>query len=80
MKKINIEDVINKQNVESVSHYKIFEFLNENFDLKKNLFDLFVEDNQIVKLIDKSNMILYFKYDIKKNEVLFNENLEELQK
>lgn len=75
MKHLTNEEII-RNNIETVNQYKVLQYLKSNLNIYE--FDLFLYDNNTIKVIDKNNDIGYFRYQKENNNVLFFEEDNEI--
>ena len=75
MKQLKNEE-ITKNRVETISQYKVLEYLKNNLNIFS--FGIFLYDKDTIKVIDSEEQQAYFRYDEDKKDVLFLE--EELEK
>ncbi len=68
MRKLTNEDVL-LNNVNTVSQYKVLEYLKESLDIQ--FFDVYLYNKDTIKVVDKNNDVGYFKYDQNKKEIVF---------
>lgn len=65
--------------VNKISHFKILEYLKNHFALEH--FKLYVVDDFAMKLVDRNNDKLYFRYDSQTKKVVwFNDNIDNFTK
>lgn len=65
--------------VNKISHFKILEYLKDHFVLEH--FKLYVVDDFTMKLVDRNNDKLYFRYDSQTKKVVwFNDNIDNFTK
>ena len=74
MRKLTNIDIL-KNNVDTVSQYKVLNYLKKHLNILK--FSIFLYDRDTLKVIDKNNCVGYFKYDKDINDVMFTEELLE---
>ena len=75
MKQLKNEE-ITKNRVETISQYKVLEYLKNNLNIFS--FGIFLYDKDTIKVIDSEEQQAYFRYDEDKKDVLFLE--EEIEK
>lgn len=68
MKKLTIEE-IQKNNVNTINQFKILQFLKKKLDLK--CFDVYLYNEDTIKVIDKRNDVGYFSYNKEVNDITF---------
>ena len=74
MRKLTNIDIL-KNNVDTISQYKVLNYLKKHLNILK--FPIFLYDRDTLKVIDKNNCVGYFKYDKDINDVIFTEELLE---
>lgn len=74
MKELSKDDIL-KNNVDTISQYKILEYLKKNLNI--NEFQIYLIDCDNIKVIDKEKCSLYFHYDNDKKEVSYHDGLIE---
>ncbi len=74
MRKLTNIDIL-KNNVDTVSQYKVLNYLKKHLNILEFL--IFLYDKDTIKVIDKNNCVGYFKYDKDINDVMFTEELLE---
>ena len=74
MRKLTNIDIL-KNNVDTVSQYKVLNYLKKHLNILEFL--IFLYDKDTIKVIDKNNCVGYFKYDKDINDVIFTEELLE---
>lgn len=65
------QEKINLKQVQTVEQYKVLAYLKKEFDL--NEVNLYLIDRYTIKLVDKWNKTLYFKYNSQTKTVDFYE-------
>lgn len=73
MRLLNKEDIL-KNKVDTISQYHILNYLKKNLNIDK--FKIYLVDRDHIKLIDKEDKHLYFKYDSSKKEVTYQDELK----
>lgn len=68
MKKLTLEE-IQKNNVDTINQFKILQFLKKELNLR--MFEVYLYDENTIKVIDKHNETGYFSYDKKVNDFTF---------
>ena len=71
MRKLTNIDIL-KNNVDTISQYKVLNYLKKHLNILK--FSIFLYDRDTLKVIDKNNCVGYFKYD---KDIFTEELLEE---
>ena len=74
MRKLTNIDIL-KNNVDTISQYKVLHYLKKHLNILEFL--IFLYDKDTIKVIDKNNCVGYFKYDKDINDVMFTEELLE---
>lgn len=74
MRKLTNIDIL-KNNVDTISQYKVLNYLKKHLNILEFL--IFLYDKDTIKVIDKNNCVGYFKYDKDINDVMFTEELLE---
>lgn len=74
MKELTKEDLL-KNRIDTISQYYIFDYLKKNINIDE--FKVYVVDRDTLKVVDKEDKYLYFKYDNKNKEVFYLEELRE---
>lgn len=69
MRLLSKEDIL-KNKVDTIEQFYILKYLKDN--LNTDNFDLYLLNKNKIKVIDKYNDILYFKYDNQNKEVIYN--------
>lgn len=72
MKELTKED-IQKNHVSNLKQYYVLDYLKKNLNI--NEFKLYIEKDNNIKVIDKNNEVLYFKYDENKKQVIYDDML-----
>ena len=67
MKQLKNEE-ITKNRVETISQYKVLEYLKNNLNIFS--FGIFLYDKDTIKVIDSEEQQAYFRYDEDKKDVL----------
>lgn len=73
MKRLTKED-IQKNRVDTISQYKILDYLKKNLNI--NEFQIYLVDHDNIKVIDKENCHLYFNYDSSTKEITYQDELK----
>ena len=68
MKKLTIEE-IQKNDVNTINQVKVLQFLKKELDL--NCFDVYLYNEDTIKVIDKHNDVGYFSYNQKVNDITY---------
>ena len=72
MRELTKED-IQKNHVSNLKQYYVLDYLKKNLNI--NEFKLYIEKDNNIKVIDKNNEVLYFKYDENKKQVIYDDML-----
>jgi len=73
MRELNKQD-IKLKNVDTISQYKILEYLKKHLNIGE--FKIYLVDRDNIKVVDKLDDELYFSYDSITNEVFYQEELD----
>jgi len=73
MRELNKQD-IKLKNVDTISQYKILEYLKKHLNIDE--FKIYLVDRDNIKVVDKLDDELYFSYDSITNEVFYQEELD----
>lgn len=68
MKKLTMEE-IQKNDVNTINQFKVLQFLKNELDL--NCFDVYLYNDDTIKIIDKRNDVGYFSYNKEENDITF---------
>lgn len=74
MRELTKED-IQKNSVDTISQYKILDYLKKNLNINK--FQVYLVDPDNIKIIDKENEHLYFNYNSSTKEITYQDELQE---
>lgn len=77
MKILNDEDIL-KSNVDTISQFYILDYLNKNLNVSE--FKIYLVDSNKIKVTDKNDEVLYFSYDKENKNVVYEEELKELDR
>lgn len=77
MRKLSKENIYKNQ-VDTISQYKILEYLKKNLNI--NEFKVYLIDRDTIKVLDKEDKQLFFKYNQDTKEVLYQDELAEKEK
>ena len=77
MKKLNDEDIL-KSNVDTISQFYILDYLKKNLNVSE--FNIYLVDSNKIKVTDKNDEVLYFSYDKENKNVVYEEELKELDR
>ena len=77
MKKLNDEDIL-KSNVDTISQFYILDYLKKNLNVSE--FKIYLVDSNKIKVTDKNDEVLYFSYDKENKNVVYEEELKELDR
>lgn len=73
MKELKNDDIL-KNKVETIPQYYILDYLKRNINVDE--FKIYLVNYNTLKVIDKENDYLYFKYNDKEKVVSYSERLE----
>lgn len=73
MKELKNDDIL-KNKVETIPQYYILDYLKRNINVYE--FKIYLVNYNTLKVIDKENDYLYFKYNDKEKVVSYSERLE----
>ena len=74
MRELTKED-IQKNSVDTISQYKILDYLKKNLNI--NEFQVYLIDRDNIKIVDKENKHLYFNYNSSTKEITYQDELKE---
>ena len=74
MKELTKED-IQKNSVDTISQYKILDYLKRNLNIYE--FQVYLVDPDNIKILDKENKHLYFNYNSSTKEITYQDELQE---
>ena len=77
MRLLSNEDIL-KNNVDTINQFYILKYLKDNLNISE--FKVYLTDRNKVKVIDKNNEYLYFKYDKQNKEVIYEEEIKIFEK
>lgn len=77
LKRLNDEDIL-KSNVDTISQFYILDYLKKNLNV--NEFKLYLVDSNKIKVTDKNDKVLYFSYDKENKNVVYEEEIKELDR
>ena len=77
MKKLNDEDIL-KNNVVTISQFYILDYLKKNLNISE--FNVYLVDSNKIKVTDKNDEVLYFSYDKENKNVVYEEEIKELDR
>ena len=77
MKRLNDEDIL-KNNVDTISQFYILDYLKKN--LNGSEFNIYLVDSNKIKVTDKNDEVLYFSYDKENKNVVYEEEIKELDR
>ncbi len=77
MKRLNDEDIL-KSNVDTISQFYILDYLKKNLNVSE--FKIYLVDSNKIKVTDKNDEVLYFSYDKENKNVVYEEELKELDR
>ena len=64
-----------RNRVETINQYKILQYLKNNLNIYE--FQLFLYDEDTIKVVDKENEFAYFRLQKDTDDILFLEDLED---
>lgn len=73
MKELKNDDIL-KNKVETIPQYYILDYLKRNINVDE--FKIYLVNYNTLKIIDKENNYLYFKYNDKEKIVSYSEKIE----
>lgn len=76
MYKLTKED-IQKNRVNTISQYYILDYLKKHLSI--NEFKIYLIDRNVIKVVDKTDDSLYFSYDNEKRQVIYQEDVKEIE-
>lgn len=74
MRELTKDDIL-KNKVDTISQYKILDYLKKNLNI--NEFQVYIIDRDNIKVVDKENKYLYFNYDTSTKEITYQDELTE---
>ncbi len=77
MKILNDEDIL-KSNVDTISQFYILDYLKKNLNVSE--FKIYLIDSNKIKVTDKNDEVLYFSYDKENKNVVYEEEIKELDR
>ena len=77
MKRLNDEDIL-KNNVDTISQFYILDYLKKNLNVSE--FMIYLVDSNKIKVTDKNDEVLYFSYDKENKNVVYEEEIKELDR
>ena len=77
MKILSDEDIL-KSNVDTISQFYILDYLKKNLNVSE--FKIYLVDSNKIKVTDKNDEVLYFSYDKENKNVVYEEELKELDR
>ena len=77
MKRLNDEDIL-KSNVDTISQFYILDYLKKNLNVSE--FKIYLVDSNKIKVTDKNDELLYFSYDKENKNVVYEEEIKELDR
>ncbi len=77
MKRLNDEDIL-KSNVDTISQFYILDYLKKNLNISE--FNVYLVDSNKIKVTDKNDEVLYFSYDKENKNVVYEEEIKELDR
>ena len=73
MRLLNKEDIL-KNRVDTISQYRILDYLKKNLNI--NEFQIYLVDRDNIKVVDKEDNYLYFNYDSSTKKVTYQDELK----
>lgn len=70
-----IKEDIQKNSVDTISQYKILDYLKKNLNIDE--FKIYLVDRDNIKVIDKEDKHLYFNYDSSTKEITYQDELKQ---
>ncbi len=77
MRELSKENIYKNQ-VDTISQYKMLEYLKKNLNI--NEFKVYLVDRDTIKVLDKEDKQLFFKYNQDIKEVSYQDKLTEKEK
>ena len=77
MKILNDEDIL-KSNVDTISQFYILDYLKKNLNVSE--FKIYLIDSNKIEVTDKNDEVLYFSYDKENKNVVYEEEIKELDR
>lgn len=77
MKRLNDEDIL-KSNVDTILQFYILDYLKKNLNVSE--FKIYLVDSNKIKVTDKNDEVLYFSYDKENKNVVYEEEIKELDR
>lgn len=77
MKILNDEDIL-KSNVDTISQFYILDYLKKNLNVIE--FKIYLVESNKIKVTDKNDEVLYFSYDKENKNVVYEEEIKELDR
>ena len=77
MKRLNDEDIL-KSNVDTISQFYILDYLKKNLNVSE--FKIYLIDSNKIEVTDKNDEVLYFSYDKENKNVVYEEEIKELDR
>ena len=77
MKILNDEDIL-KSNVDTISQFYILDYLKKNLNVSE--FKIYLVDSNKIKVTDKNDEVLYFSYDKENKNVVYEEEIKEIDR
>ena len=77
MKRLNDEDIL-KSNVDTISQFYMLDYLKKNLNVSE--FKIYLVDSNKIKVTDKNDEVLYFSYDKENKNVVYEEEIKELDR
>ena len=77
MKILSDEDIL-KSNVDTISQFYILDYLKKNLNVSE--FKIYLVDSNKIKVTDKNDEVLYFSYDKENKNVVYEEEIKEIDR
>ena len=70
-----IKEDIQKNSVDTISQYKILDYLKKNLNIDE--FKIYLINRDNIKVVDKEDKHLYFNYDSSTKEITYQDELKQ---
>ena len=77
MRLLSNEDIL-KNNVDTIPQFYILDYLKKNLNISE--FNVYLVDSNKIKVTDKNDEVLYFSYDKENKNVVYEEEIKELDR
>ena len=77
MRLLSNKDIL-KNNVDTIPQFYILDYLKKNLNVSE--FKIYLVDSNKIKVTDKNDEVLYFSYDKENKNVVYEEELKELDR